>query len=87
MVVSVGVKVAVMREVPTEPSVTVAPEMVAVAVVADVYVNVPGREFATVGGLKVKDASPTVLERSAKFERLGVAFAIVKDWATWDAAS
>ena len=85
--VSVGVKVAVMREVPAEPSVTVASEMVAVAVVADVYVNVPGREFATVGGLKVKEASPIVLERSAKFERLGVAFAMVKDWTTWVAAS
>jgi hypothetical protein len=86
-VVSVGVKVAVIRVVPTEPSVTVAPEMVAVAVVADVKVNDPGREFATVGAVKVKEASPAVLDRPTKFERLGVAFSIVKDWATWVAAS
>ena len=33
---SVGVKVAVIKVVPAEPSVTVAPDMVAVAVVADV---------------------------------------------------
>jgi hypothetical protein len=34
-VVSVGVKVAVMREVPAEPNVSVALEIVAVEVVAD----------------------------------------------------
>ena len=33
---SVGVKVAVIKVVPAEPSVIIAPEMVAVAVVADV---------------------------------------------------
>jgi len=77
-VVSVGVKVAVITVVPTEPSVTVAPEMVAVAVVADVYVNVPGREFATVGAVKLKDAFLSALVRSAKFERLGVPFEMVK---------
>ena len=84
--VSVGVKVAVMREGPAEPSVTVASEMVAVAVVADVYVNVPVSEFATVGEVKVKDASSTYLERSVKFERLGVAFT-PKVWITTSAAS
>jgi hypothetical protein len=76
LVVSVGVKVAVMREVPAAPSVTVAPEMVAVAVVADVYVNIPGRESATVGAVKLKGASPRFLETLAKFERLGVALDI-----------
>ena len=87
MAVSVGVKVAVITVVPIEPIVTVAPEMVAVAVVADVYVNVPGSSFATVGAVKVKDASSTYLERSVKFERLGVAFEIVKELDTWDAAA
>jgi hypothetical protein len=36
LAVSVGVKVAVITVVPAEPSVTVVPEIVAVAVVADV---------------------------------------------------
>jgi hypothetical protein len=35
LVVSVGVKVAVIREIPAAPSVSVAPEIVAVEVVAD----------------------------------------------------
>ena len=39
------------------------------------------------GAVREKDASPTVLETLVKLERLGVAFAIVKDSETWDAAS
>ena len=69
---SVGVKVAVIRVVPTEPSVTVAPEMVAVAVVADVYVNVPEIESATVGAVNVKDGISLVRNVLLKFERPGV---------------
>ena len=85
--VSVGVKVAVMREFPAEPSVTVPPETVAIDVVAELKVNVPGIEGVIVGNVKVKDASPTNLEGTVKFERLGVAFSIVNDWTSWDAAS
>jgi hypothetical protein len=74
-VVSVGVKVAVIRVVPPDTTVTVAPAIVAVAVVADVYVNAPLREPATVGAVRVKAGAPLALETLVKNERVGVALA------------
>ena len=85
---SVGVKVAVITVVPTEPRVTLRwLEMVAVAVVADENVNDPSIGGADVGNVKSKAASPIVLSRLGKFERVGVALVKVKVTVSLDRAS
>ena len=56
----VGVKVAVIIEVPALPTVAVVPLRDITDVVADEYVNVP--EVDGVGAASVKDASPTFFE-------------------------
>ena len=85
---SVGVKVAVITVVPAEPRVTLPwLEMVAVAVVADENVNEPSIGGADVGDVKLKAASPIVLERLGKSERVGVALVKVKVNVSLDRAS
>jgi hypothetical protein len=58
--VLVGVKVAVITDVPALPTVAVVPLREMTEVVADEYVNVPGVDG--VGAASVKDASPTFFE-------------------------
>jgi len=61
--------------------------MVAVAVVADENVNDPSIGGADVGNVKSKAASPIVLSRLGKFERVGVALVKVKVTVSLDRAS
>ena len=84
----VGVKVAVITVVPAESRVTLPwLEMVAVAVVAEENVNDPSIGGADVGDVKLKAASPIVLERLGKSERVGVALVKVKVTVSLDRAS
>jgi len=61
--------------------------MVAVAVVADENENDPPVGGAAVGNVKSKAASPIVLERLGKSERVGVALVKVKVNVSLDRAS
>jgi hypothetical protein len=61
--------------------------MVAVAVVAEENVNDPSIGGADVGDVKLKAASPIVLERLGKSERVGVALVKVKVTVSLDRAS
>jgi hypothetical protein len=58
--VSVGVKFAVITDVPIPETVAISPFKEITPSVADVYVNVPG--VVDVGGVRVKLASPMLLE-------------------------
>ena len=72
MVVFVGVKVAVITEVPTPATVRVEPETLTTEGVADEYVNVPATEFASVGAVTVKAESPKFLETLLQALKVGV---------------
>ena len=65
MVVSVGVNVAVIVDVPTPTTVAVEPDNETTETVADEYDHEPGTEFVTVGAVKLNDASPKVLDTGA----------------------
>ena len=78
MVVSVGVKVAVMTEVPAPTTVSVVPETLMTDVVADEYENEPGIDPVTVGAVTVKAESPKFFETLLQVEKVGVALLIVK---------
>ena len=56
--VSVGVNVAVMVDVPAPTTVAVADDIVATEVFAEEYVHVPATELVTVGAVTLNDASP-----------------------------
>ena len=86
MVESVGVKVAVMTELPAPATVSVVPETLMTDVVADEYVNVPPKEPVTVGAVTVKAESPKFFETSLQVENVGVALPIVKVSVTCAAA-
>ena len=58
MVVSVGVKVAVITELPTPTTVSVVPETLMTDVVADEYENEPGIDPVTEGAVTVNAESP-----------------------------
>jgi hypothetical protein len=73
LVASVGVKVAVMTEVPAPATVSVVPETVMTDVVPDEYVKVPGTEPVTVGAVTVKAASPKFLATLPKSLKVGTA--------------
>jgi hypothetical protein len=73
LAVSVGVKVAVIRDVPAPATVRVVPETVMTDVVPDEYVKVPGTEPATVGTVTGKAESPKFLETPPKSLKVGVA--------------
>ena len=62
--VSVGVNVAVMTEVPALPKSNSAPEIAATEVVADAYDHEPATEFVTVGAVIATFASPYVADTS-----------------------
>ena len=62
MVVSVGVNVAVIVDVPTPTTVAVEPDNETTETVADEYDHEPGTEFVTVGAVKLNDASPKVFD-------------------------
>ena len=84
--VSVGVKVAVITDVPPPATVNVVPEMLMTDVVADAYENVPAREPVTVGAVMVKFVSPNVLETLLQVENVGVILPIVRVSVTCAAA-
>jgi hypothetical protein len=86
LVESVGVKVAVITEVPPPATVSVVPAMLMTDVVADEYVNVPASDPVTPGAVMVKVASPKVLERLLQAEKVGVALPIVRVSVTCGAA-
>ncbi len=65
MVVSVGVNVAVIVDVPAPTTVAVEPDVDTTEAVADEYDHEPGTEFVTVGAVKLNDASPKVLDTGA----------------------
>ena len=77
MVVLVGVKVAVITEVPTPATVRVEPETLMTDVVADEYMKVPGTEPVTVGAVTVKAESPKFFETLLQLEKVGVALPTV----------
>ena len=56
--VSVGVNVAVIVEVPAPTTVAVAEDSVATDVLAEEYVHEPATELVTVGSVKLNGASP-----------------------------
>ena len=68
---SVGVKVAVITELPTPTTVSVVPETLMTDVVADEYENEPGIEPVTVGSATVKAESPKFLETLLQAENVG----------------
>ena len=74
---SVGVKVAVMTEVPAPTTVSVVPETLMTDVVADEYVNEPGIDPVTVGAVTVKAEFPKFFETSLHAEKVGVALPTV----------
>jgi hypothetical protein len=76
LVESVGVKVAVIIELPTPATVRVVPETLMTDVVADEYVNEPAREFASVGAVMEKAESPKFLETPLQALKVGVSLAI-----------
>ena len=86
MVVSVGVKVAVMTEVPASTTVSVVPETLMTDVVADEYVNEPGIDPVTVGAVTVKAESPKFFEIPPHAEKVGVGLPIIKFSVTCVAA-
>ena len=86
MVVSVGVKVAVMTEVPAPATVRVEPETLMTDVVADEYENEPATDPVTEGCVTVKAESPKFLETLLQAENVGVALPIVKVSVTCVAA-
>jgi hypothetical protein len=71
LIESVGVKVAVITELPAPTTVRVVPETLMTDVVADEYVKVPGTEPVTVGGVIVKVASPKFLETLFHIPKVG----------------
>jgi hypothetical protein len=86
LVVSVGVKVAVITEEPAPATVRVEPETLMTDVVADEYENEPGTDPVTEGALTVKAESPKFLETLLQAENVGVALPIVKVSVTCVAA-
>ena len=62
MVVSVGVNVAVIVDVPAPTTVAVEPDVDTTETVADEYDHEPVTEFVTVGAVKLNDASPKVFD-------------------------
>jgi hypothetical protein len=58
LVESVGVKVAVITDVPAPTTVKVDPETLMTAVFAEEYVNEPARDPVTVGAVTVNGESP-----------------------------
>ena len=56
--VSVGVNVAVIVDVPAPTTVVVAEDSVATNAVAEEYAHVPATELVTVGAVKLNGASP-----------------------------
>ena len=71
MVVSVGVKVAVMTEVPAPATVRVEPETLMTDVVADEYENEPATDPVTEGAVTVKAESPKFFETLLQAENVG----------------
>ena len=71
MVVSFGVKVAVITEEPAPTTVRVVPETLITDGVPDEYANVPPREPVTVGAVTVKAESPKFLETLLQAENVG----------------
>jgi hypothetical protein len=76
LVESVGVKVAVIIELPTPATVRVEPETLMTDGVPDEYVNEPAREFASVGAVTEKAGSPKFLETPLQALRVGLSLAI-----------
>jgi hypothetical protein len=70
--VSFGVNVAVITEKPAPTTLAVLPLKETTDVVADEYVNVPGREPVTVGGVTVNGEFPKFFETSLQVENVGV---------------
>jgi hypothetical protein len=83
----VGVKVAVMTDVPAPATVRVVPKIEITDVVADEYVNVPAMAPVTLGAVTVKGESPNVLLTSLHDENVGVALPIVNVSLTCAAAA
>ena len=71
MVVLVGVKVAVITDVPTPATVRVEPETLITDVVADEYENEPATDPVTEGAVTVKAESPIFLETLLQAENVG----------------
>jgi hypothetical protein len=86
LIESVGVKVAVITELPAPTTVRVVPETLMTDVVADEYMNVPPKEPVTVGAVTVKAESPKFFETPLQAENVGVALPTVKVSVTWVAA-
>jgi hypothetical protein len=64
-VVSVGVNVAVIVDVPAPTTVAVADDSVATDALAEEYAHVPATELVTVGVVKLNGASPYVFDSLA----------------------
>lgn len=86
-VLSVGVNVAVMTELPAPATVNVVPEILITDEAADEYTNEPGSDPATDGAVIVKFSSPKLLFTSLHVEKVGVALPIVKVSETCVAAA
>ena len=72
-----GVKVAVITEVPAATTCAVLPLIVMTPVVAEEYANVPAREPVTTGAERAKSCARAGLERFAQVEKVGKNFAIM----------
>jgi hypothetical protein len=69
----VGVKVAVITEVPAPATVATFPFREITVGVAEEYVKVPGKEPVTVGAVRVKSLFSKAFETLLHVEKVGVA--------------